>query len=147
MEDWVGETLYFRYAMPEELEYGIVQRSAGRSLLDGLQIAIPMTPNCTAYTMSAEDGSTVQLSDFELMVLPEILDVLTDDVMETEIVLVSSDGTEQQVNCCKAYSGDDGSPVMLGLASGSDEYDPAYTQIFRADEIAAVRINGVTYLK
>ena len=148
MEDWIGETLYFRFAEKGDPEYYNVNPCSARALLDGLRIELPMEPNCTAYTMTAEDGSTLLLSDFELLLPPEN-EIDWDHFTENAVTLIGADGTEQTVSFYSACSADDGTPVSVKLAvfDENESVTAPVTRIFSAEQTAAIRLNGVTYQK
>lgn len=149
-EDWTGETLYMRFAMPDETDYVFASKEAGRELLDGMIVSFDFTQNCDCCTMTAENGEQVWLSDFEL-IRPVPNNSETDNERATmgaennsTYKLIYNDGTEENL---RAVTGLVGTDIREYLAHDAPYDDETATIIHKVSEIAAVEINGVRYSK
>lgn len=148
MADWDGKTLYMRYGEPDEEEYIYASREKDRTLLDGLMISLTFEKNCELYTLTAEDGAQVYLSDFELLVpADEAADVRqkASKLHGADYRIFYADGTAQQVYEHGLYIPDGGRDCAVTLATSDSYSDAAFTSVFRAEQITAVEINGVRY--
>ena len=141
-EDWNGETLYMRFAKPDE-NY-IYQNAAGRELLDGMIVSFDFTQNCDCETLTAENGEQIWLSDFELTrPLPYQHYAATGENNST-YKLIYNDGTEEDL---RAVSGFVSTNITEYLAADAPYDDETATIIHKVSEIAAIEIDGVRYTK
>ncbi len=144
-EDWNGETLYMRFAMPDETDYyyaSYASKEAGRELLDGMIISFDFTQNCDCCTMTAENGEQVWLSDFELIRPLPYQDYEAVGENKSTYKLIYNDGTEENL---RAVTGLVGTDIREYLAHDAPYDDETATIIHKVSEIAAVEINGVRY--
>ena len=152
-EDWNGETLYMRFAMPDETDYyyaSYASKAAGRELLDGMIVSFDFTQNCDCCTMTAGNGEQVWLSDFEL-IRPVPNNSETDNeraAMGAEnnstYKLIYNDGTEENLRAVTGFSGTD---IREYLAHDAPYDDETATIIHKVSEIAAIEIDGIRYTK
>ena len=161
MRDWNGETLYMKYedeAWERELDQetldAIKNNEYNREyyeLLRGLQIEFTFEKNCECYTLTADDGRTVQLSDFEVIVNQEADDTdvnIWEKWHEAPIKLFYKDGTEQEVvNRNFGFVAEDQSAFSIELATSYFLEEDGFTKMFPASEIEAIEINGMRYTK
>ena len=148
-EDWNGETLYMRFARADEKNY-IYWNKAGRELLDGMIVSFDFTQNCDCYTMTAENGEQIWLSDFELTrPLPDNYETdnersAADAENKSIYKLIYNDGTEEDL---RAVSGFVSTNITEYLAADAPYDDESATIIHKVSEIAAIEIDGVRYTK
>ncbi|MBQ9906425.1 MAG: hypothetical protein IJM46_06620 [Oscillospiraceae bacterium] len=141
-EDWNGETLYMRFAMPDETDYVFALKEAGRELLDGMIVSFDFTQNCDCCTMTAENGEQVWLSDFELIRPLPYQDYEAVGENRSTYKLIYNDGTEENLRAVTGFVGTD---IREYLAHDAPYDDETATIIHKVSEIAAVEINGVRY--
>lgn len=153
-EDWNGETLYMRFAMPDETDYVFASKEAGRELLDGMIVSFDFTQNCDCYTMTAESGEQVWLSDFELTrPLPNSSE--TDDersaveaAHNSTYKMIYSNGTEEDVRAVSGHWNPELSTYISEyLAPDVPWDDETATIIHKVSEIAAIEIDGIRYTR
>lgn len=153
MEEWNGETLYFRFAWPDDPVYPTIgYKAAGRELLDGLIVSFTMERNCDCYTMQAEDGREVQLSAFSLLIDTADMGLSEADAVEKlhdlSYKLIYQDGTEQEVTDYSGYlNAKKSSVASVILATSRAHGDEDFAVGFRTDGLAAIEIDGVRYDK
>lgn len=166
MRDWNGETLHMKYEdqawqrqVDQETLDGIKNNEAAKAyydLLRGLQVDFTFEKNCECYTMTAKDGSQVQLSDFEVILNHE---PISDDDYDgynsffekfhnVPVKLIYHDGTEQEVvNRNYGFFAEDFSVFSMEIATSYFLEEEGFTKVFPASEIAAIEIDGVRYEK
>lgn len=138
-EAWDGQTVYYRYARPDDIEYEFAKETPGRKLLDGMMISLRFQKNCDCFTYTAENGDTVYFSDIALKMYPRSV--------EETVTLIGTDGSRMEVYPCSGFSTDDGGMETTTLATTTDKRSPDFTNVFRSAEIAAIEINGVRYTR
>ena len=153
-EEWNGETLYMRFATPDDIEYNLVSRDAGRKLLDGMIVSFDFTQNCECETMTAENGEQVILSDFELIrsgyvePVPDAEGHIEPTEPEMTYRLIYNDGREETLRAVTGMSNAArNSNIFEFLASDAPYDDENATIIHKVSEIAAIEINGTRYVK
>ena len=146
-EDWNGETLYMRFAMPDETDYyyaSYASKEAGRELLDGMIISFDFTQNCDCCTMTEENGEQVWLSDFELIRPLPYQDYEAVGENKSTYKLIYNDGTEENLRAVTGFVNTD---IREYLAHDAPYDDETATIIHKVSEIAAIEIDGIRYTK
>ena len=141
-EEWNGEMLYMRFAMPGEDYY--FRKPAGRELLDGMIISFDFTQNCDSCTMTAENGEQVWLSDFELIRPLPYQDYEAVGENKSTYKLIYNDGTEENLRAVTGFVSTD---IREYLAHDAPYDDETATIIHKVSEIAAIEIDGIRYTK